>query len=192
VQSIRFAVELKYTGVKKKIVKTKRLTIMSNASSRITNRNSSFVAQEAPTFAIIKICLLAPLGETYHELKVFRESFISQNRLLHCNRRTVEPPKVPLSELQREHYTRFDAFIRETIRYIIEKNIHSVEEKRGYFCCVLQNLTNILMKVIGCDFNQRTHTTTNVEFAVNITLIKYVYIYFYKFLSSLESLCFCL
>ncbi|KAH8392459.1 hypothetical protein KR215_008905 [Drosophila sulfurigaster] len=158
VQTIRFAVELKYLGIQKKPVKTKRVTM--NTSKQ---RRSSAEPVE-PTFAIIKLCLLAPLGETYHELKVFRESFISQNRLLHCDKPPSEPPKATLCEIQREVYLRFDAFVRDTIRYIVDKNVQSVEEKRNHFCCALQNLSNILLKLVGSDFNNRIHTSSNHEF----------------------------
>ncbi|XP_034474809.1 uncharacterized protein LOC117782012 [Drosophila innubila] len=163
VQTIRFAVELKYLGTKKKVVKSKRVTTINEPISQKDSRLNN-VESEGATFAIIRLCLLAPLGETYNELKVFRDSFISQNRLLHCNLQPPEPSKITLSEIQRENYVRFDAFIRDTMRYIVDKNVHSVEEKRGNFCCVLQNLTNVLLKVVGSDFNMRTHTKTNAEF----------------------------
>ncbi|KAL7741220.1 hypothetical protein ACLKA6_015109 [Drosophila palustris] len=163
VQTIRFAVELKYLGAKKKLVKTKRPT-NEPPTSRKDSRIST-LEPEGATFAIIRLCLLAPLGETYHELKVFRDSFISQNRLLHCNSQPLETSKITIIDMQRENYVRFDAFIHDTIRFIVDKKVRSVEEKRGNFCCVLQNLTNILLKVIGSDFNMRTHTTNNAEFA---------------------------
>lgn len=174
VQTIRFAVELKYLGAKKKVVKLKRATTINEPNAQKEIRLNSVESEEA-TFAIIRICLYAPLGETYNELKVFRDTFVSQNRLLHCNLHPPEPSKINLSEIQRENYIRFDAFIRETMRYIVDKNVHSVEEKRGNFCCVLQNLTNVLLKVVGSDFNMRTRTTTNAEFTVSNVFITYKY-----------------
>ncbi|KAH8376963.1 hypothetical protein KR093_002363 [Drosophila rubida] len=160
VQTIRFAVELKYLGARKKPVKPKHAHTMHS----IREPRFSQMDTVGPTFAIIKLCLLAPLGETYHELKVFRESFVIQNRLLHCNLPPPDPIKPTLSEVQRENYLRFDSFVRGTIRYIVDKKVETVEEKRNHFCCVLQNLTNILMKLVGSDFNNRTHTTSNQEF----------------------------
>lgn len=109
--------------------------------------------------------MLAPLGNIYNELKIFRESFIMQNRLLHCNLMPVET-KSDISDLQREAYTRFDEFIRNTVQYIVDKDVHNVMEKRDNFCCALQNLTNILMKIIACDFNIRVRTYDNLEFTV--------------------------
>ncbi|KAH8263509.1 hypothetical protein KR044_010013 [Drosophila immigrans] len=158
VQTIRFAVDLKYLGARKKPLKPK------TKMSVTTDQRASSMDSVGPTFAILKLCFLAPLGETYHELKVFRESFISQNRLLHCNFSPAEPAKPTLSEIQREMYFRFDAFIRDTIRYVVDKKVQSVEDKRNHFCCALQNLTNILLKVLGSDFNNRIHTTSNLEF----------------------------
>ncbi|KAH8412102.1 hypothetical protein KR222_010865 [Zaprionus bogoriensis] len=167
VQTIRFAVELKYTGPRKKLSKPKRqMRIVEPADS--SQRSSEEHVE--PTFAIIRLCLLAPLGDVYTELKVFRESFISQNRLLHCNYAAKEQPKMLIRDLQRDAYARFDVFVRDTVRYIVEKNVHSVQEKRGNFCCALQNLTNILLKVISCDFNMRLRTTTNIEFTNLCTL----------------------
>lgn len=162
VQNIRFAVELKYLGTKKKLAKPKRTTQSSELGDKRVTVN---VLNNEPTFAIIKICMLAPLGNIYNELKIFRESFIMQNRLLHCNLMPVET-KSDISDLQREAYTRFDEFIRNTVQYIVDKDVHNVMEKRDNFCCALQNLTNILMKIIACDFNIRVRTYDNLEFTV--------------------------
>ncbi|XP_030565592.1 uncharacterized protein LOC115765975 isoform X2 [Drosophila novamexicana] len=170
VQTIRFAVELKYLGAKKKLSNTKLTSTTSQ--SRNTNRPSSQQDAESPTFAIIKICLLVPLGQVYEELKVFRETFISQNRLLYCKGELHHAEPLPLSKIQRDAYTRLDIFMRETIRYIVDRNVHSIEDKRSHFCCALQNLTNILLKVIGCDFNMRVPTSTSIEFA-NLCAVAY-------------------
>lgn len=163
VQNMRFAVELKYLGTKKKIVKPKKLKDAQQNVQGTTPRNT--VPPEQATFAIIKICLLVPLGDIYKELKVFRESFMVQNRLLHCNSVPVETV-IDIAYLQSEAYSRFDELIHNIVLYIVDKNVFNAHEKRGNLCCALQNLTNILMKIIGCDFNQRSMTTSNVEFSV--------------------------
>ncbi|XP_068151984.1 LOW QUALITY PROTEIN: uncharacterized protein [Drosophila tropicalis] len=160
VQTMRFAVELEY--VEKRNFRSNRQTIVSILSQR-SGRSARMPL--LPTFAIIKICLLAPLTEVYNELKVFRESFISQNRLLFCDNPFKEPRMMDLADIQCEAYARFDKFMSDCVRYIVEKNVHSVEEKKQHFCCALQNLTNILLKLVGCDFNTRTPTKTNIEFA---------------------------
>ncbi|XP_064551429.1 uncharacterized protein LOC135437433 isoform X2 [Drosophila montana] len=170
VQTIRFAVELNYMGAKKKMPYIKLPSTASNL--RDTSRPSTQQDAESPTFAIIKICLLAPLDQVYEELKVFRESFISQNRLLYCKSALQSPAPLPLSKIQRDAYTRLDVFMRDTIRYIVDKNVHSIEDKRNHFCCALQNLTNILLKVVGCDFNMRVRTSTSIEFA-NLCAVAY-------------------
>lgn len=170
VQTIRFAVELKYLGPKKKLAKPKRMTQSSELNEKRTTVN---VPNYQPTFAIIKICLLAPLGNIYNELKVFRESFISQNRLLHCNLLPVET-KADIGDQQRDAYARFDGFVRDCVHYIVDKDVHNVMEKRDSFCCALQNLTNILMKIIACDYNIRERTNNNLDFTVTIIFIKQI------------------
>ncbi|ALC38585.1 CG14339 [Drosophila busckii] len=165
VQNIRFAVELKYLGAKKPKPKPpKRVTRVSLPSEdgRMTTQLSAEPVET--TFAIIKICLLSPLGEIYQELKVFRESFISQNRMLHCDILT-ENKALTLKQIQREAYMRFDSFVKDTVQYIIEKNVFSVEDKQSHFCCALRNLSNILLNVVGSDFNMRIPTSTNEEFS---------------------------
>lgn len=165
-RGMRFAVELKYLGVRKKPVKTKPASTLSitNPSARLTVQ----LEVDTPTFAIINLCQLAPLGQVYEELKTFRASFISQNRLLFCKNKLIEVPSLPLSEIQRLAYADFDSFMRETIRYILDKRIFNVQQKRNHFCCELQNLTNILLKVIGSDFNTRMRTSSSVEFSVSL------------------------
>lgn len=160
---MRFAVELKYLGTKKKIVKPKTKKEEQEDDKGAEPRKT--VSNEQATFAIIKICLLVPLGDIYKELKVFRESFMAQNRLLHCTLVPVETV-IDIAYQQREAYSRFDEFIHNIVLYIVEKNVFNVHDKRGNFCCAVQNLTNILMKIVGCDFNQRSKTTSNVEFTV--------------------------
>ncbi|XP_022226032.2 uncharacterized protein LOC111076511 isoform X2 [Drosophila obscura] len=163
VQTMRFAVKLEYVGKRKS--RAKRQTIVSIQSQR---SGKSEMAPMMPTFAIIKLCLLAPISAIYQELKIFRESFISQNRLLFCDQPYKEPKLVDLAEIQRESYARFDKFMRETIAYIVNKNVKALEDRKQHFCCDIHNLTNILMKLVGSDFNTRTPTKTNVEFKVEL------------------------
>lgn len=163
---MRFAVELKYLGVRKKPVKPKPPSILSinNPSTRLTFQ----LEVDTPTFAIINLCQLAPLGQVYEELQTFHTSFISQNRLLFCKNKLIEVPSLPLSDIQRLAYANFDSFIRETVRYILDKRVFNVQQKRNHFCCEVQNLTNILLKVVGSDFNTRMRTSSNVEFSVSL------------------------
>nr|AAL68098.1 AT19020p [Drosophila melanogaster] len=154
VQNMRFAVQLDYLG------KLKPKKIMSTFNLKSMER-----AKTLPTFAIIKLCLLAPIGEIYKELKVFRESFIRQNRLLFCDRPYSSINAMSLAEIQMECYARFDKFIRDCISFIIDKKVMKLEDKKQHFCCAVQNLTNILMKVVGSVYNTRTPTNTSVDFA---------------------------
>ncbi|XP_017063051.2 uncharacterized protein LOC108102526 [Drosophila eugracilis] len=161
VQNMRFAVQLDYTG---KIKAKKNVSIVSNKS---LERQKLL-----PTFAIIKLCLLAPISEIYKELKVFRDSFIRQNRLLFCDRPYTAQNKLTLAEIQTEAYARFDKFIRDCITFIIDKKVMKVEDKKQHFCCAVQNLTNILLKLVGSVFNTRTPTSTSTEFA-NLCVFAY-------------------
>ncbi|XP_052854247.1 uncharacterized protein LOC128263307 [Drosophila gunungcola] len=154
VQNMRFAVQLDYLG------KLKAKKQISEGSVKSLERQ-----RVLPTFAIIKLCLLAPIGEIYKELKVFRDSFIRQNRLLFCDAPYNAHKALTLSEIQMESYARFDKFIRDCIAFIIDKKVMKVEDKKQHFCCAVQNLTNILMKLVGSVYNTRTPTSTNVEFA---------------------------
>lgn len=159
VQNMRFAVQLDYMGKLKPA--PKRQGTVSISSQRIEN-----MLNRQPTFAIIKLCLLAPIGEIYKELQVFRDSFVRQNRLLFCDHPLVPPVGIPLEQIQADSFARFDKFIRDCIIFIIEKRVHKIEDRKQHFCCAVQNLANILMKVIGSVYNTRTPTSTNVEFSV--------------------------
>ncbi|KAH8324146.1 hypothetical protein KR074_000605 [Drosophila pseudoananassae] len=166
VQNMRFAVQLDYMGKLKPT--SKRQGTVSIASSQ---RTDIFVSRP-PTFAIIKLCLLAPIGEIYKELQVFRDSFVRQNRLLFCDQPLIPPIGIPLEEVQADSFARFDKFIRDCITFIIEKRVHKIEDRKQHFCCAVQNLANIMMKVIGSVYNTRTPTSTNVEFS-NLCAIAY-------------------
>ncbi|KAH8251381.1 hypothetical protein KR032_010250 [Drosophila birchii] len=161
IQTMRFAVQLEYLGTLKSTIKSP--THMSVASARRT-RTSAFPTHQF-TFAIIRLCLLAPIGEIYNELKVFRESFVMQNRLLSCHQPYPQRRIRPLAAIQQEAYARFDAFIRSCISFIVEKNVRQVEDRKQYFCCAVQNLTNILLKLVGSVYNTRIPTKTSAEFA---------------------------
>ncbi|XP_043657942.1 uncharacterized protein LOC122623079 [Drosophila teissieri] len=154
VQNMRFAVQLDYLG------KLRPKKMMSTTNVKAVERTKTL-----PTFAIIKLCLLAPIGEIYKELKVFRDSFIRQNRLLFCDRPLRSKNVMTLGEIQMESYARFDKFIRDCISFIIDKKVMKLEDKKQHFCCAVQNLTNILMKLVGSVYNTRTLTHTSVEFA---------------------------
>ncbi|XP_017061131.1 uncharacterized protein LOC108101333 [Drosophila ficusphila] len=160
IQNMRFAVQLDYLG---KIKAKKASSVMSTSGDR--NRLM-------PTFAIIKICLLSPIGEIYQELKVFRDSFVRQNRLLFCDHPYVPNKVMTLAEIQMESYARFDKFIRECIAFILDKKVLRIEDRKQHFCCAVQNLTNILMKLVGSVFNTKTPTNTSVDFA-NLCAIAY-------------------
>jgi len=155
---MRFAVQLDYTG---------KIKAKKQISSSITSGKGLDRQRLTPTFAIIKLCLLAPIGEIYKELKVFRDSFIRQNRLLFCDRPYTAHKVLTLGEIQMEAYARFDKFIRDCIAFIIDKNVMKIEDKKQHFCCAVQNLTNILMKLVGSVYNTRTPTSSSVEFAVS-------------------------
>ncbi|KPU73196.1 uncharacterized protein Dana_GF15160, isoform B [Drosophila ananassae] len=166
VQNMRFAVQLDYMG--KLRPPPKRQGTVSIASSQRTENNVS----RPPTFAIIKLCLLAPIGEIYKELQVFRDSFIRQNRLLFCDHPLVPQVGIPLEEIQADSFARFDKFIRDCIIFIIQKRVNKIEDRKQHFCCAVQNLANILMKVIGSVYNTRTPTSTNVDFS-NLCAVAY-------------------
>ncbi|XP_030373977.1 uncharacterized protein LOC115623659 [Scaptodrosophila lebanonensis] len=173
VTTMRFAVELEYVGPKGK-PKSRRQTLTSLASQRISSsRNKqNHPAPRLPTFAIVKICLFAPLGEISKELVRLGDSCVSHNRLGICDHLPSDVHIVKYAEIEREAYRMFDKFMQETITYIVENDVHSVEERREYFCCILNNFANILLKVVGSDFNVRVPTKTNVDFA-NLCSIAY-------------------
>ncbi|KAH8412534.1 hypothetical protein KR009_002802 [Drosophila setifemur] len=160
VQNMRFAVQLEYLG---KLKPTPR---------RQTVESRRGVSSDQPTFAIIKLCLLAPVGEIYQELKIFRDSFIRQNRLLFCDQRLSPRLETPLADLQMDATARFDKFIRDSIAFIVEKRVNSIEDRKQHFCCAVQNLSNIMMKVVGSVYNTRCPTSTNAEFA-NLCALAY-------------------
>ncbi|KAH8393514.1 hypothetical protein KR200_003713 [Drosophila serrata] len=160
-QNMRFAVQLEYLG--KLRPPTKNQTQLSLGSARRTMSNSN--ANHQPTFAIIRLCFLAPIGEIYNELKVFRESFVMQNRLLSCHHPYQQSKVMPLAAIQQEAYGRFESFVRGCISFIVEKNVRQIEDRKQYFCCAVQNLTNILLKLVGSVYNTRIPTKTSAEFS---------------------------
>ncbi|KAH8314321.1 hypothetical protein KR059_001154 [Drosophila kikkawai] len=160
VQNMRFAVQLDYVG---------KLKSSTKAQIQVGSISSNPAHQS--TFAIIRLCLLAPIGEIYNELKVFHESFVMHNRLISCHQPDHQNRVMPLATIQQESYARFDTFIRGCIGAIVEKNVRQIEDRKQYFCCAVQNLTNILMKIVGSVYNTRIPTTTSVEFANLCSLV---------------------
>ncbi|KAH8242042.1 hypothetical protein KR038_010129 [Drosophila bunnanda] len=124
-----------------------------------------------PMFCTFKICFFQPICERNEPLDKYNENLLKRSKLRRCFDiqflNEDESDRDLLSELYRE----FDKLISDTIQIIVKKDVHSIEEKNEFFCCLLGNLSNLLMKICGCDFNIRMPTKTNIEFRVGLGFI---------------------
>ncbi|KAH8356242.1 hypothetical protein KR200_009272 [Drosophila serrata] len=122
-----------------------------------------------PMFCTFKICFFQPICERNEPLDKFNESLLKRSKLRRCFDIQLLNDDEYGRDLLSELYREFDKLISDTIQVIVKKNVHSIEEKSDFFCCLLSNLTNLLMKICGCDFNIRMPTKTNIEFREMLT-----------------------
>ena len=123
-----------------------------------------------PVFAILNVCLLTPLSERLQHLSIYNDKLESKNILKICVSKKTNPP-VNYDTICNETYCEFDKQIDVLINYIIEKEITSSDQEKGFLCCNLKNMSNKLTRLIACDFNKRIPSNTNWEFMVSFALI---------------------
>ncbi|KPU73361.1 uncharacterized protein Dana_GF15338, isoform B [Drosophila ananassae] len=127
--------------------------------------------QIGPMFCTLKICFFQPICERNEPLDKYNESLFKRSKLRRCfdieflNENEEEENRNVLLEL----YRAFDELISDMISFIIKREVESIDQKRDFFCCQLGNLSNLLLKICGCDFNVRMPTTTNIEFREMLT-----------------------
>ncbi|KAH8240757.1 hypothetical protein KR026_004840 [Drosophila bipectinata] len=127
--------------------------------------------QIGPMFCTLKICFFQPLCQRNEPLDKFNESLLKRAKLRRCfdieflNENEEEENRNVLLEL----YRAFDELISDMISFIIKREVESIDQKRDFFCCQLGNLSNLLLKICGCDFNVRMPTSTNIEFREMLT-----------------------
>ncbi|KAH8412760.1 hypothetical protein KR009_005401 [Drosophila setifemur] len=124
-----------------------------------------------PMFCTLKICFFQPICEVNEPLDKFNESVLKRGKLRRCfdleflNENEEEDNRNILLEL----YCAFDDLIADLIGQIMKRDFQSIEEHQDFFCCQLGNLSNLLLKICGCDFNIRMPTKTNIEFREMLT-----------------------
>ncbi|ALC38622.1 CG14339 [Drosophila busckii] len=153
-------------------VNTVRFASQLSSVSRKTKRTFRISAMnllDKPVFAIIKLCFFQPLTQRNDALDAYNESPLRTAKLQRCN--VYAPPQDSDDgrDILKELYRNFDELMGNIIAYIISQDVSSVDERRGYFCCQLGNLRNMLMELCGSDFNMRMPTHTNIEFREMLT-----------------------
>ncbi|KAH8305302.1 hypothetical protein KR018_007885 [Drosophila ironensis] len=124
-----------------------------------------------PMFATLKICFFQPICERNEPLDKYNESLLKRAKLRRCfdieflNENEEEDSQHILLEL----YRAFDDLITDMIGFIVKRDVESIDQKRDFFCCQLGNLSNLLLKICGCDYNIRMPTKTNIEFREMLT-----------------------
>lgn len=133
--------------------------------------------QIGPMFCTLKICFFQPICQRNEPLDKYNESLLKRGKLRRCfdieflNENEEEENRNVLLEL----YRAFDELISDMISFIIKREVESIDQKRDFFCCQLGNLSNLLLKICGCDFNVRMPTKTNIEFRVSFRLSLLLY-----------------
>ncbi|XP_067625297.1 uncharacterized protein [Eurosta solidaginis] len=108
-----------------------------------------------PMFAIISICFLIPLTES------FMLNSMDQTIAKHTRGKSTFH-KLLCQRL--EAYYNFERQIKNLIFFIIKNDIKKIEDAKNILCCQKENLSNKLFKLISLDFNIRTPTKDSIEF----------------------------
>ncbi|KAI8042298.1 hypothetical protein M5D96_003600 [Drosophila gunungcola] len=125
--------------------------------------------QVAPMFCTFKICFFQPICERNEPLDKFNESLLKRSKLRRCFDMEFLKEDANDVDVCMELYRTFDDLISDTIGFIIKRGVKDIKEKKDFFCCQLGNLSNLVLKICGCDFNVRMPTKTNIEFREMLT-----------------------
>lgn len=124
-----------------------------------------------PMFCTFKICFFQPICERNEPLDKYNECLLKRSKLRRCFDIQLLKEDEDECDVLSELYREFDKLISDTIEVIVKKDVRNIEDKQDFFCCLLGNLSNLLLKICGCDFNIRMPTATNIEFRVGVIFI---------------------
>lgn len=151
------------------------LTPVARHSTETTPHTTAVPAPDLPMFAIVKLCFFHTLTKRHEPLDTYNESNMKAGQLQRCF--TVNPHvEKSNSDILKELYRRFDELVKDVISYIIKHDVTSIDDRRNYFCCTINNLNNLLINICGYDFNVSMPTKNNIEFRVSTCLALYIYV----------------
>ncbi|XP_034668069.1 uncharacterized protein LOC117901435 [Drosophila subobscura] len=122
-----------------------------------------------PMFATVKICFFQSIAQRNENLDKYNENLLKRAKLLRCFDNTFLNEPEDDANLILELYRAFDDLIADMIAFIVKRNLKNIAQGQDYFCCQLANLSNLMLKICGCDFNIRMPTKTNIEFRAMLT-----------------------
>ncbi|XP_023170877.2 uncharacterized protein LOC111599451 isoform X2 [Drosophila hydei] len=144
------------------------LTPVARHSTETTPHTTAVPAPDLPMFAIVKLCFFHTLTKHHEPLDTYNESNMKAGQLQRCF--TVNPHvEKSNSDILKELYRRFDELVKDVISYIIKHDVTSIDDRRNYFCCTINNLNNLLINICGYDFNVSMPTKNNIEFREMLT-----------------------
>ncbi|KAH8282565.1 hypothetical protein KR054_008433 [Drosophila jambulina] len=136
---------------------------------KVEGRQSSEGSRLGPMFCTVKICFFQPICQCNEPLDKYNENLLKRNKLRHCCDIQLLNEDENNSDVLSELYREFDRFISDTINIIVKNDVHSIEDRKEFFCCLMGNLNNLMLKICGSDFNIRMPTNTNIEFRNMLT-----------------------
>lgn len=148
--------------------------------------------QEKTTFALIKICLKAPITEPADDLlDVYNVITMKRDIFKNC---WLKPPCKPLCSTSLEKkcaysYKSFDDAVLELIKFIRAHNIYAINDDKHFHCEQVRDMSDRILALISFDFNVRQPTNTNMEFTVStLTYNMNIFLYILKELWTARSL----
>uniref|UniRef100_A0A1A9ZEV3 Uncharacterized protein n=1 Tax=Glossina pallidipes TaxID=7398 RepID=A0A1A9ZEV3_GLOPL len=145
--------------------------------------------QEKTTFALIKICLKAPITEPADDLlDIYNVIAMKRDIFKNC---WLKRPCKPLCSRSLEKkcaysYKAFDDAVLELIKFITAHNICSINDDKHFHCEQVRDMADRILPLISFDFNVRQPTNTNMEFTLERTWGNNDMFLFYKFIYDLE------
>ncbi|XP_070855159.1 uncharacterized protein [Drosophila suzukii] len=122
-----------------------------------------------PMFCTFKICFFQPICERNEPLDKYNESLLKRAKLRRCFDMEFLKEDEDDVDVCMELYRAFDDLISDTIGFIVKHGVQDIENNKDFFCCHLGNLSNLVLKICGCDFNVRMPTKSNIEFREMLT-----------------------
>lgn len=180
VASCPFAIELRPPGYKKPSLPTPKDGLPksnkkakgkgSAASTAETTKRSAApedIEKEKIPFATLKICLSKPITDPLQDMIHMSKSEMKYEKFNKCNRIKRLPEPMNYGNICEENYHCFDESIRTIVDYMMRNNIKCIADDRQFYCSQLGNMTNKIIRLVACDFNDRVSTETNIEFTVS-------------------------
>ncbi|XP_017065339.2 LOW QUALITY PROTEIN: uncharacterized protein LOC108104018 [Drosophila eugracilis] len=144
-----------------------RLSPVLEPSTKLSIPRESL--ETGPMFCTFKVCFFQPICERNKPLDEYNENVLKRGRLRRCFNMDFLKEEEEDEDVLLELYRAFDDLITDTIGFIIKRDVQDISDRKDFFCCQLGNLSNLVLKICGCDFNIRMPTKTNLEFREMLT-----------------------